>query len=248
VHDLLPTYRCVDDHAHDPTRPTRRLTVGEIASLGGDASLAEESVRLHQRLRSTQPVGHRAVVGVAQPTLQSLTIDAGLVTPLWYTCLGDAADPVRTDRMGDGTVCRDAASVGDAGNHAYLPAQHAGLARADESLAMICHILTEGHAGNLGPPMAAGELGLELPDVVDPDQEWTALVTGIEHVRDARCTVHDEQTGRQVASPRLDWRDGEVVAPMRLPSPGIFRVRIAGSGYSSVSQLVLVTDPHLPLR
>jgi hypothetical protein len=245
VHDLLPTYRCVDENATNPAKLTRRLTVSDIINIGGDRSLAIDSARLHERLASAQPIRHRAVVGVAQPTAQSLTLTGGLVTPLPYTCLGDADNPVRTDRMGDGTVCRDAATSGEASKHHYLPAQHAGLAKIDESLTAICHILTEGDPDRLGPPMGTGELGIELPDVVDPGQEWKALVTGISHPRQAHCTIHDEQTNTQIAAPRLEQQDGRLVAPTRLQAPGIYRVWITASGYTPVSQLVMVTDPTL---
>jgi hypothetical protein len=245
VHDLLPTYRCLDEHSTDPGLPARRLTVDDVVDLGGDRDLAEQSQSLHERLATAQPVRHRAIVGVAQPTMQSLTLSGGQVTPHWYACLDDPNNPRRRDRMGDGTVYLDAATDGPADKHTYLPQQHAGLARADDAIAMVCQILIEPDLDTLSPPMAAGDLGLETPDVVDPDQEWTALVTGITNPRHARCVITEEDTGRQVATPRLEQRDSEHVAPVRLPGPGLYRVQVAGSGYTPVSQLVLATDPDL---
>ena len=244
VHDLLPTYRCLDENATDAAKPARRLTVHDVCDLGGDRDLAEGWQSLHDRLEKVQPVGHRAVVGVAQPTLQSMTVSQGLVTGHRYACTGDPNKPTRIDRMGDGTVYRDSATTGVAGKHVYLPVQHTGLAQVDEVLTNVCAILTEAEA-SFGPPMAAGELGVEPPDVVDPNQEWTALVTGIDHPRHARCTIVDEDKGRQVAAPELEWRDNELVVAARLPYPGVFRLRIAGAGFSPVSQLVLARDPNL---
>jgi hypothetical protein len=46
LHDLLPTYRCLDDRVHD-TDP-QRLTPADVGALGGDPELAEVSFAWHR--------------------------------------------------------------------------------------------------------------------------------------------------------------------------------------------------------
>lgn len=242
VHDLLPTYRCVDDHASNAAAPARRLSVNDIVDLGGNRELAMGWMALHQRLSAVQPAGHRAVVGGAQPTMQSLTISAGFAYPHWYACLGAADNPRRVDRMGDGTVYRDAAVLGAANKHFYLPQQHAGLAQSKDVFSHIRHVLTEGEDDTLGPPMARDDVGIEAPDLVDARSEATVLVVGPVHMRHLRCATVDLESGHAVGAP-LEWRDGSVVASLKLPRPGLYRVEVRGMDHPMVSRLVLAVDP-----
>ncbi|MEV7177800.1 hypothetical protein [Kitasatospora sp. NPDC093679] len=74
VHDLLPGYRCLDRGLE-----AERLTPGDVARFGGDQDLAARSLGEHARHRAsgfTLP-GHRAVVGEAQPTMQTLDEQQG---------------------------------------------------------------------------------------------------------------------------------------------------------------------------
>lgn len=237
IHDLLPTYRCLDAGTS-----ARRLTTADIVLLGGDRELAEASRLLHERLASAPLVGHRAVVGVAQPTPQSVTIQDGVVAAHRYTCEGEAdGPPSRVDRAGDATVYRESASLAGAA-HTYLPQQHGSLARTDEAIACAVHIFTERDPDAFGPPLGAGEIGLDLPDMVFVGDEWTAVVTGVSRPGAARCFVRDAATGRLVDLPPLEVRDGALVARPRLPRPGLYAVEVAGSAGSPVSQLVLAGD------
>jgi hypothetical protein len=213
-----------------------------VAELGGDLDLAQQAAQWRQGQDSIGLVGHHAIVGVSQPTSQSLILRDGLVQPQWYTLDGVPEQPSRVDREGDGTVSRDCAVLPDAG---LIPQaqQHGSLARTEEAIRAVLTVLTEREPP--GPPMGLGELGLDLPDLVEPDQEWQAVITGGAAPHTTRCFVTDVATGRDVAAPRLERRDGQLVAPVRLPRPGLFRVRAAGSGSSPVQQLVLATDPDL---
>jgi len=236
VHDLLPTYRCLDEGAS-----ARRLTVSDVVTLGGDADLANLSADLHQRLDGVALVGHRAVVGAFQPTPQSLTLTDGVVREMYQTCEGPPDSPVRVDRYGDGTVYRDAASL-DQRSTTYLAQQHGPLARTDPVLDLVTAILTE--QNQWGPPMGAGDLGLGLPDLVEAGQEWAAAVSGVARVQDATCVVEDAATGTRIARPGLQWRDGAMAVLVTLPRPGLYRIVLAGGGGGApVSQLVLAVDP-----
>jgi hypothetical protein len=237
IHDLLPTYRCLDAGTS-----ARRLTPQDVGLLGGDRELAEASRALHERLAGAAPVGHRAIVGVAQPTPQSITLTGGVVRAHRYTCEGDpGAAPRRVDRAGDATVYRESASLAG-GAHTYLPQQHGSLAKTDEAIACAVHIVTERDPDAFGPPLGAGEIGLDLPDLVSPGEEWTAVVTGVSQPGAARCQVRDAATGRLVDLPPLEVREGALHVRPRLPGPGLYSVEVAGSGRSPVSQLVLAGD------
>jgi hypothetical protein len=105
VHELLPTYRCVNT-----ATTAELLTPADVATFGGDLELATAAGGLHERLRSASLVGHRGVFGIAQPTLESLSVRGGVVHGHEYVL--DNGAPV--DRRGDGTVYRDAAELAGA--------------------------------------------------------------------------------------------------------------------------------------
>jgi lecithin:cholesterol acyltransferase len=237
IHDLVPTYRCLDAGTS-----ARRLTTEDIVLLGGDRELAEASRTLHERLAAAALIGHRAVVGVAQPTPQSITLQDGVVEAHRYTCEGEPGGaPRRVDRAGDATVYRESASLAG-GAHTYLPQQHGSLAKTDEAIACAVHIVTERDPDAFGPPLGAGEIGLDLPDLVFAGEEWTAVVTGVSQPRAARCHVRDAATGRLVDLPPLEIRDDALQVRPRLPGPGLYSVEVAGSGRTPVSQLILAGD------
>jgi hypothetical protein len=95
LHDLLPTYRVVDDGTS-----ARRLTSGDIARLGGDAELAAESFARRARLLapgSADSVAWWPLVGVEQDAAQSLVLSDGTVLARPYTCLPDSPTRNRTE-------------------------------------------------------------------------------------------------------------------------------------------------------
>ncbi|MFC5200183.1 esterase/lipase family protein [Streptomyces kaempferi] len=253
VHDLLPDYRCVDAGLD-----VHRLTPTDVAALGGDAELAREAQEFQQRMREKGPElpGHRAVVGVAQPTVQSLRLDGGVVHEQYisFERNGDgelARDrngvPRRRDRAGDGTVYRDAASFAPTMGVTPLPLQHGALAKDSVAIAYVRAVLTE-HDQALGPALGEGDIGLDVPDCVEAGRPWLLrLRPGPGSVLDTyagiTCTVHDAETGLRVATGRLGWHDGGIGAWITLPVPGLYRIRISTGGNAPVTQLVLALDP-----
>ncbi|MGW3934903.1 esterase/lipase family protein [Streptomyces phaeochromogenes] len=252
VHDLLPDYRCVDAGAD-----VHRLGPTDVAALGGDKELAREAQAFQQRMREHVPElpGHRAVVGVAQPTAQSLRLDAGVVREQYvaFRRNGDgelARDrdgiPGRHDRAGDGTVYRDAAYLSST-EPIWLPLQHGALAKDSTAIKYVRAVLTE-YDQDLGPALGAGDIGLDVPDLVEAGNPWLLRVRSAPDSDRAtyagiRCTIHDADTDRQIAKPALGWHDGDFGARITLRAPRLYRIKVKSGGNAPVTQLVLAVDP-----
>lgn len=245
LHDLLPVYRCVDDRDRD-TDP-RRLTPADVAALGGDAELASAGFAMHNLTAANPLADHYAVVGVQQPTPASVSLRDGVVEAHHHTFQPKdgfvARDRhgvlVREPAHGDGTVPLNSAQP-----RGFRPAtiaqQHGPLASCPETIDAVRAILLERDpdADRLG----AGDIGLELPDIVDAGTEFAVTLTGIDGPTDATVTVHDE-SGVVVHCPPIHRADGRWQATVRGLAPGIHRVTVAGSGTSAITQLVLVDEP-----
>jgi len=228
LHDLLPSYRCVDDAGG------RLLTPADVAGLGGDGELAAASFAMQQALAKAGPDGLRTVVGVAQPTMQSMRLVRGVVVPQRHI----AEAGVRTDHRGDGTVYLEAA-LGGVEPVSYLPQSHAGLARTPEAIAAVTAVLTR---QRLGPPMGAAGAGLDVPDLViagEPGEAWVDVPD------DAMpsCRVVDADTGAQVAAPVPVRREGRLLVTLRMPAAGVYRVEVKTGGYSAVTALIMALPP-----
>jgi pimeloyl-ACP methyl ester carboxylesterase len=228
IHDLLPSYRCVDDGGG------RRLTPADVADLGGDAELAEASFAMQHALAKTGPDGLRTVVGVEQPTMQSMRLVRGVVVPQRHIVETGA----RTDHRGDGTVYLEAA-LGGVEPVSYLPQSHGGLARTPETIAAVVSVLTR---QRLGPPMGATGAGLDVPDLViagEPNEAWVTVPD------DAMpsCRVFDADTGAQVAAPVPVRREGRLLVTLRMPALGVYRVEVKTGGYSAVTALIMALPP-----
>ncbi|MFJ3934083.1 hypothetical protein [Streptomyces sp. NPDC090029] len=246
VHDLLPAYRCVDEGDD-----ARRLTAADVGALGGDPGLADEAARRWERLHGVPLPGHHAVVGVAQPTPQAMSLSGGQVRPQYqaFEAHGDGelvrtADgmPARRARHGDGTVYRDAATLGGPAVHS-VPGQHGALVANNAVLADIRAALTAPDEG-LGPPMGDPHVGLDVPDAAAANSRWWLRLVGETALgSDVGLLVEDATTGRPVARPLPQWRDDVLAAPVTLPEPGLYRVVADTGGAAPLTQLVLATDP-----
>jgi lecithin:cholesterol acyltransferase len=232
LYDLLPAYRCVDE-----TTNARRLTPADIDNIGGDRAQAERAQ--DWRAAFGRSGGDRlwAVVGVEQPTMQSLTLSDGVATGHAYTCRPGADGMlVREDRGGDSTVYGDAAAPAGV-DPQHLPQKHAALARSPEALAHVRAVIT---GDRLGPWLAAGpQVGLDVPDVVAAGVPFDITVPTTDDPAVVSGRVVDVATGRQVSRPVFGRRDGVVVATTTLPRIGGYRVEIKGGGFGPVGELVL---------
>lgn len=244
VYELLPAYRCVDEGAS-----ARRLTGGDVASLGGDAEFAD-AVLAHARAGAADRAGVEragalrlcAVVGVEQPTGQSVTIDAGVVCEHRYSCVSDPGGGIlRVDRGGDSTVCRDAASLPGSAP-VYLPQTHGGMPQSGEVVSHVRALLTE---QPLGPPLGGDRVGLDSPDVSTVGRPCVFEVTGVDDPAAAACRVAEVGTDLPVSRPLLSRRDGQIVGTAVFDRPGVYRIVVKGGGYSAVEQFVMAVPPDV---
>jgi hypothetical protein len=241
VYDLLPTYRSVDDG-----KAGHRLSVSDVMALGGDPVQAQAWHDRQQSMSTEALVDHQLVIGGAQRTPQSLRIDDGVVTLLFEELGGTAESPVRTDRSGDGTVPTGSAELPGV-RPTRWDQQHQQLAQTDVAIRHVLHVLRERDLELLGPPMGPDEgVGLEVPDTaVMPGVEWAARATGFAHPRGAYCLVSEVTGAIRTERVSLQQRDGDWYAPIVLPRPGLYRLKLAGRD-GPVSQLVLAAgrDSH----
>lgn len=231
LYDLLPAYRCVDD-----ADTARRLTPGDVAGIGGDPELAEQAQARQSRLATVDGGGLWPLIGVEQPTMQSLTLADGVADTHLYTLLpGRDGGVRREDRGGDSTVYRDAAAPpGPAPQH--LPQKHAALARSPEALAHARAVISR---EPLGPWLGRTALGIDVPDVVAVGAPFEVSVSTVDDPAVASCRVVEAGTGLQVARPVFARRDGGLAAALVLARPGVYRVEVKGGGFSAVTDLVL---------
>ncbi|MGW4519143.1 lipase/acyltransferase domain-containing protein [Streptomyces sp. NPDC004393] len=227
VHDLLPGYRCLDLGLD-----VERLTPGDVARFGGDQDLAARSLGEHARHREEPFVlpGHRAIVGEAQATMQTLDEQqghAGLAVAVGRRHAFDVGDdrelvrdpgtgvPARRDTTGDGTVHIPSACVGTEAV-TYVYGQHGTLMRHDEVLRQVRRIALERPQGpHLGGTRTGP--GLETPQLGGTYGEPLALrVTGLATPAGVHLSVRSAATGRPGHPLTLgrdpDRSDGTLVA------------------------------------
>jgi pimeloyl-ACP methyl ester carboxylesterase len=231
LHDLLPAYRCVDEGDR-----ARWLTPTDVEALGGDRELAEHSQLLYAQLRDAPPTALRVLVGVDQPTMQSIVLRDGVLDPQYYTCQdGPDGHLQRVNRLGDSTVYRESA-VGDSQQPSALPQAHGAIARTEEAVSFVSSVLTQRPQG---PPMGDTRLGLDLPDVLTTGVSAQVTALSVDIPTDVRGRVVDVETNLPVAPLRFGWRDGKVAASLQLPTPGVYRVEAKAGAASAVNQLVM---------
>jgi Lecithin:cholesterol acyltransferase len=234
LHDLLPTYRCL----HEGSGPVR-LAPEVVERLGGDLELARRSGEFHARVNRAALVGHHSLVGVGQRTMQGLRVRDGVAVAL-YEAFGHRADGtlVKKDFQGDGTVYWESAALIE-GFHEVVQ-QHGALPGTDEAISLV-RDLARAPGGKPRPLLGAGAVGLDLPDVVDVDVEFTALANDVGMTVMVYETT-GEQPGRPVEITPPRWEDGCPTVRLILPRPGLYRVEASSAGHSPVTQTVLAVE------
>lgn len=234
VYDLIPRYRCVQDHA-DP-EGLRFLTASDISAVGGDAEMAQEAADRWQRLRlsdkdAAQNRGNRAVVGARQPTLQSVSIVAG-AGEYFETLEG-------TDHGGDSTVYRQSAAM--LGMDAFpLPQKHGALARTEEAVGFVIDKLT---GADSGPPLGTRPLGADIPDLIFAGKPGTVRVVGAEgNPKGITVQSVDLTIGRSTQWTNVVRDGSDLIYSYSDLRPGLHRIEVIGGGFSPVSDVALVTD------
>lgn len=246
IYELLPSYQCVDDGDS-----VRVLTPNDVSSFGGDADLASAAFTHRGTLNTTVLPGHRALLGVEQPTISSLTLANGVVTGQPYTfALHSDGEFIRhangvLDRqhgLGDGTVPRNSALPYHSTTPAPIAQQHGTLAHSAEAITFVVDVLLHGDA-SIQPRLSTVDIGIALPDVVAPEEEWVATITGTKTAGQVRAAIFDAETGIPVRPPLVHRRDETLAFVATLGQPGIYRVEISVANRVPVSQLVMVEEP-----
>jgi hypothetical protein len=242
IYDLLPKYRCVDEGNN-----VRALTPADVDGLGGDRELAEAAFADHASRIDADLPSHRALVGIEQPTVSSLTLRYGIATGHPYTFTLDDDELARYTNgilrrppgLGDGTVPRNSARPPSVPS-LPIAQQHATLAHSEQACDFVCDVLKHGEAD--ANERLAGDVavGLELNDVVRPGEQWTAKLTGIA-AHQVTCKVEDVETRVRVSDLSAHQQDGQVRVQGVMPAPGVYRVRIEG-GSAPVIQLMLASE------
>lgn len=236
LHDLLPTYPCVADGT-----VARRLTAADVADLGGDRELAAAAARLHDQLSGADEAPLRTVVGVEQPTVQSISLHAGVVTPQQWVYLRDPeTGEIKTEnRRGDGTVHRDNAAGGV--EPFYLSQTHGAIAVTPEAIRHVCAVITERALGDwLGPPPL---MGLDIPDTVTAGLPFPVMVRPTADPAAVTCTISHAFGNNLVETCPLGEHEEGLSGSVTLHEPGLYRVAVQEQAFSPVTQLVMVSAP-----
>jgi hypothetical protein len=240
LHDLLPSYRCVD-LGHD----VARLTPADVGRIGGSEELAERSLTFRRELAGVPLIGHRQILGLGQRTASSLAIRDGAVQGLPHTFEVNSDNSLvrlsngqlkRLDRRGDGTVPRNSAELIDGSDSPSQ--QHGALARTPEVIRDVRRMLTQPSAP--GPRLGGAELGLETPDLIEPEERWVITVTG---ARRAACRIFPVASGRELPPVPLRRYDQLLRANGPMLAPGLYRISAEAHGASPVIRMMLVADP-----
>jgi lecithin:cholesterol acyltransferase len=231
LYDLLPGYDCVDDRGS-----ARRLTSDDVAMIGGDRDFALQSLGAFRTVDNVRgDATLHTVVGVVQPTMQSLLLRDGTVDARAYLCEYAEGDERRlVDHSGDGTVYRDSAAGGLQAT--YLPQTHGALAKSPEAIAHVRAVIT---GFQPGPPMGTGGLGIDPPDLVRVGEQFDIAVSGVTDPAALSCRLVDAGTGAIAARLKLTLRAGRIIASAVLPEIGVYRMEFRAHGMSATSQLVM---------
>jgi hypothetical protein len=171
VYQLLPAFECVD------MGDGKLLRVGEAAEVPGvDEARAKDALAFYREMREARDANVKLdeykqtqyqifpIVGVAQPTFQSASVDSGRLT-LLQTLKGK-------DNSGDGTVPRVSATpleLSSAHREIFVSEAHASLQNFDAALVNLTSVLT-GTQIDLGAVnFVARTLSLDVDDVYAPD-------------------------------------------------------------------------------
>ena len=228
VYQLLPAFECVDRGKGKLER------IGEIEGVSGvDPTRAKAALEFYREIKNSAEAndkdeGYRTggyeiypIVGLAQPTFQSVTLSGGKITLL--------RSSKGTDYSGDGTVPRFSATPLElSGSHReiYVAEQHGSLQNFDPALVNLVGVLT-GQEIDLGQfTFAAETLSLDLDDVYDANEVVLRATPSAETPIQAK--VYDAQSGALAQEIPLAPDGDAYVARMQLP-PGAYRAKVTAA-------------------
>ncbi|MEO8081197.1 MAG: hypothetical protein ABI641_11745 [Caldimonas sp.] len=251
VYQLLPIYPCVADGA---AGEMQRVAQAAQAGLLGhvDVARAVAARAFHQEIQDAQASNAKddayrtrgptlvPIVGIEQPTAQSVRVDGGKMTIL------DSYDGEAFG--GDGTVPRMSATpieLGDAAREVYAAETHGAVQNADGTLANVKGVLTREKIDfrKFQRAADAAMLTLALDDVVLPGAPLSLRVRPSEGNPKIAVTLTPLAGG--TASEEVLTRDAEPGWQQGTfdLAPGVWRVTAHAEGATSVSDLVVVAAP-----
>ncbi|SRR6266568_1921258 len=252
IYDLLPSYKCVDEGDH-----VRLLTAEDVAGFGGDPAEAQRAFDDRTRLDTQSLIEHRMVIGVEQPTVACLRLGGGTVEGLGHTFRPVSGKdgregkivhdqrgvPAHFPSLGDGTVPVDSAIMRGIPIDPRAQ-QHGSLANVNEAISSVRFVITGEPQGSTLAPR--GLVGIDAPDVVSVGAEWPVIVTGVDGPEDATCQLIDAETGKHVARPQLEKRDGQWQFTVTVPDKHLYEIVVDGGSGSPLKRMTLATSRDEP--
>lgn len=213
VFDLLPRYECVTQHG-----ATRRITAGDLDSLGIPTGLFADAQQRYEKLRMDEQI--------------PLSVLAGSDVATWHTVDGDWT--YTKNDLGDGTVPFESASP-EGLEATFISQDHGTLARSENGIVFARNKML-GHG--IGRPLGILDLQVDMSTTM-PAGQAEVRVTGHD-MADATVESENLMTERTTVW-RAQLRDGGHVFTADV-EPGLHRITV-GPGGDPISRLVEVVAP-----
>ncbi|WP_394620618.1 hypothetical protein JNUCC0626_16375 [Lentzea sp. JNUCC 0626] len=240
LHQLLPTYACVD-------RPEGLATLAEAGLPGLDVGMAADAGAFHEELaraeagRAGSLAMTHAIIGARQPTVTTVRIVGGRAEGL-NTIEGD-------NDFGDGTVALAGAIGHDLSMDTNVVSRvidiHGSLQANPYALDQIEEVLTTVPVRRRAP--ATVPVQVTVPDFVLAGEHVPIAVQLPVETRDSVLVTVVDERGQSVFSRRPPNRGGLLSTDVPALPPGGYEVRVTGtrpgSPVTPVTAPVLVWDP-----
>ena len=250
VYQLLPIYPCVSNQGAALQRIAEAAQAGLLSHVNAPRATAARA--FHQEIQDAQARNAKdaaysehgpvlvPIVGIEQPTAQSVHIEGGKLSLL------NSFEGV--DQGGDGTVPRASGTpieMNDAKREVYAAETHGALQNADGTLANLKGVLTRDRIDFRKFQRAedAAMLTLEVDDVVLPGAALALRVRPSEGSPKISVTLTPLAGGAAIDEPLArDAEPGWQQGAFNL-APGVWRVTAHAEGATPVSDLVVVAAP-----
>ena len=250
VYQLLPIYPCVSNQGAALQRIAEAAQAGLLSHVNVPRATAARA--FHQEIQDAQARNAKdaaysehgpvlvPIVGIEQPTAQSVHIEGGKLSLL------NSYEGV--DQGGDGTVPRASGTpieMNDAKREVYAAETHGALQNADGTLANLKGVLTRDRIDFRKFQRAedAAMLTLEVDDVVLPGTALALRVRPSEGSPKISVTLTPLAGGAAIDEPLArDAEPGWQQGAFNL-APGVWRVTAHAEGATPVSDLVVVAAP-----
>ena len=250
VYQLLPIYPCVASGGAAMQRIAEAAQAGLLSHVNAPRATAARA--FHQEIQDAQARNAKdaaysehgvvlvPIVGIEQPTAQSVLIEGGKLSLL------NSFEGV--DQGGDGTVPRASGTpieMSDAKREVYAAETHGALQNADGTLANLKGVLTRDRIDFRKFQRAedAAMLRLEVDDVVLPGAALALRVRPSEGSPKISVTLTPLAGGAAIDEPLArDAEPGWQQGAFNL-APGVWRVTAHAEGATPVSDLVVVAAP-----